>query len=98
MPDADLKRFERGLNQTLAGGLKLCLAMHESVIAVRQIERLQQLGPRAGRAVDSWRRAYIKASENAANAIDQLSERDQWPADGARDRRFEWQPAKDFRR
>lgn len=93
MLDADLKRFERGLNQTRSG-LRLRLAMHEGLIAVKQIARLQQLNdPRGGQsAVDSWRRAYIKACNHASEAIDTLFNEHQWPEDGARDRRYEYRP------
>lgn len=89
MPDEDLKRFARGLNQTRAG-LRLRLAIHESRIAIAQIRRLKHLGPRSARAIESWRRAYIQASDSAAQAIDSLWDEHEWPADGARDRSFEW--------
>ena len=92
MLDADLQRFAHGLNQTKSG-LRLRLAMHEGAIAVNQIERLQRLGGNVGRAVDSWRRAYIRASEHGSKAIDDLWNQHQWPTDGARTRDYEWQPA-----
>lgn len=67
--------------------------MHEGRIAVEQIKRLQGLGgPRAAGAIETWRRAYIKACNSASQSIDTLWDEHQWPADGARDRRFEWSP------
>jgi hypothetical protein len=90
--DRDLQRFANGLNTTQSG-YRLRLATHESRIAVSQIERLRQLGGRdRAQAIDSWQRAYIKASDNAAKAIDALWDAYQWPTDGARARGFHWQP------
>jgi len=98
MLDGDAKRFESGLNQTRAG-LRLRLAFHESHIAVSQIERLRALGgPHAAKAIDTWRRAYVKACDHAAQAIDVLWNEHQWPSDGGRTRHYEWRPAKDFKR
>jgi hypothetical protein len=98
MLDIDTQRFAEGLSQTRPG-LRLRLAMNEGRIAIHQIERLKQLGgSRMNQAIESWRRAYIKASDRAAEAIDELWDRHSWPADGARNRRYEWRPAKDFRR
>jgi hypothetical protein len=97
MLDADLQRFEAGINQTKSG-MRLRMAVHEARIAVRQIERLQALNnPRYGRAIESWRQAYIHSCEHAAQAIDELWDQHQWPTDGARERRFEWRPTKDVR-
>lgn len=97
MLDVDIERFENGLNQTRPG-LRLRLALHEGRIAISQITRLKQLGgPRALNAIRSWQRAYISASNRAAEAIDELWDHHAWPADGARDRRYEWRPAKRFR-
>lgn len=97
MLDADLERFESGLNQTRPG-LRLRLAIHEARIAISQITRLKQLGgPRQTAAMNSWRRAYITACNHAASAIDELWDRHQWPADGGRDRTYEWRPATRFR-
>lgn len=97
MLDADIRRFELGLNQTRPG-LRLRLAMHEGRIAIQQIDRLERLGGPRKSAIESWRRAYIAASNRAAIAIDELWDLHQWPTDGARNRRFEFRPAKDFRR
>jgi len=77
------------------------MAVHEGRIAIAQIRRLQSLNdPRrvTVRALESWRQAYVQASNNAAQAIDQLWDQYRWPQDAARERRFEWQPVKDFRR
>lgn len=98
MLDSDLQRFEAGLNQTGAG-LRLRLAMHEGNIALQQLRRLEQQIPINKRsAVESWRKAYIAACNRASMAIDELFDAHQWPEDGARNRRFEWRPAKDFKR
>lgn len=91
MLDADLERFETGLNNT-RHGLRLRLAMHEGNIAKRQIERLRFLGGRYTAAIATWQQAYIKACNNASVAIDALWEGYNWPADGARDRRYEYRP------
>lgn len=95
MLDADLHRFESdGLNQTKPG-LKLRLAVHEGRIAIAQIRRLQGLNdPRrtASAAVDTWRQSYIRASNHAAQAIDELWDAYQWPPDAGRERRYTWQP------
>lgn len=100
MLDADLERFATGLNQTKPG-LRLRMAVHEGHIAIAQIRRFlpeQALALRERRALESWRQAWIQASNNAAQAIDELWDVHHWPADGARVRGFQWQPAKDFRR
>lgn len=98
MLDHDLKRFADGLGETRAG-LRLRLAMNETRIAVAQIKRLEQLGgQRTVLAIDSWRRAIIKANHAAAEAIDTLWNDHQWPEDGARERRFEWKPDPAFKR
>lgn len=91
MLDADLRRFTLGLHTT-RHGLQLRMAMHEGKIAVHQIERLTFLGGRTANAIDTWRRAYIKACNNASEAIDALWDQHHWPADAGRDRRFEWRP------
>jgi hypothetical protein len=97
MLDTDNERFAASLNQTRPG-LRLRLAMHESRIAIAQIERLRRLGgTRMNSAIHSWRRSYIASCDRASEAIDQLFDQHQWPADGARDRRYEWRPAKDLR-
>jgi hypothetical protein len=97
MLDADLKRFQSGLDQT-GPGMRLRLSMHESRIAVKQIARYHTVNdPRAGKIIESWRRAYIKACDNAAKAIDMLWEEHQWPEGAARDRSFEWRPTANFR-
>lgn len=73
--------------------------MHESRIAVQQIQIAQKLGgPQSARAVASWRRAHIKACNNAAEAIDALWTDHHWPADGARARDYEWRPNPNFER
>jgi hypothetical protein len=69
------------------------MAIHESRIAIEQIERLNYLGQRQRGAIETWRRAYIKACQAAAEAIDALWDEHRWPEDGARDRRFEWRPS-----
>jgi hypothetical protein len=98
VPDLDIRRFQNGINQTRSG-LRLRLAMHEGRIAVEQIKRLQSLGGRqAALAVETWRHAYIKSCNCASQAIDTLWDEHQWPEDGARDRRFVWRPAANFRR
>lgn len=91
MLDADIERFEAGLHAT-RHGLRLRLAIHEGNIAVNQIERLRFLGARSSAAIASWRRAYIKACETASQAIDALWEEHRWPADGARERSYQYQP------
>jgi hypothetical protein len=91
--DQDLKRFKDGLGST-RHGLRLRMAIHEGRIAVQQIRRLEQLGQKGGRAIDSWRRAYIRACEHASTAIDVLFDEHAWPEDGARERRFEYTPPK----
>ncbi len=92
MVDVDIERFMTGLNQT-RDGLRLRLSMHEGRIAVHQIQRLKSLGgPSVAKAIETWRHAWIKSCDNASNAIDNLWDEHQWPADAARDRRFEWHP------
>lgn len=95
MLDADLHRFEsEGLNQTKAG-LALRMAVHEGRIACSQIKRLTAVNdprPAAVRALDSWRRSYVHASDRAAQAIDQLWDAYQWPPDAGRERRYAWRP------
>lgn len=98
MLDGDTERFEAGLNQTGAG-LRLRLAMHEGNIALQQLRRLKEKALIDRRsAVESWRKAYIAACNRASMAIDELFDAHQWPEDGARNRRFEWRPTKNFRR
>lgn len=91
MLDADLERFTTGLHVT-RHGLRLRLAMHEGNIAVNQIERLRYLGGKYVGAIETWQRAYIKACNSASEAIDALWDGYQWPADGARNRRWEYRP------
>lgn len=91
MLDADLKRFTLGLHNT-RHGLRLRLAMHEGNIAINQIERLKYLGGRYTGAIETWQRAYIKACNTASEAIDALWDQHRWPADGARNRRWEYRP------
>lgn len=93
MLDADLHRFEAdGLNQTKSG-LRLRLAVHEGRIAVAQI-RGGLVGPRrlSAAALETWRQSYIRASNCAAQAIDELWNDYQWPPDAGRERRYTWQP------
>jgi len=98
MLDQDLQRFAEGLHQTKAG-FRLRMAIHESHIAISQIERLRSLGgPHRMAAIDSWQQAYIRACDVAANAIDQLWDSHQWPTDGARVRGYVWHPATHRRR
>jgi hypothetical protein len=98
MLDADQIRFTQGLHETRPG-LRLRLAIHESCIAAAQIGRLIKLGgPRSASASETWRRAHIAACNRASEAIDQLWDQHQWPADGARNRRYEWRPTANFRR
>lgn len=91
MLDQDEKRFTAELKDT-PDGLKLLMAIHEMRIACGQIERLRRLGGNVSRAIDSWRRAYVRAGDHASQAVDRLWDRYQWPAYGARDRRYEWRP------
>ena len=98
MPDADLTRFEKQLGRTRPG-MHLRLAVHESRLAVRQIQKLLAFG--AGETdpdLCSWRRAYVAACERASEAIDELWIIHRWPADGARERRYIWTPTPWFRR
>jgi hypothetical protein len=98
MLDADLRRFEHGLNQTRSG-MHLRLAIHEGNIAVAQIKRLQDLNsPQSARALATWRKAYISSCDRAAKAIDALWDQHQWPEHGARARDYEWKPSKRFSR
>lgn len=98
MLDPDLKRFETHLNQTRAG-LRLRLAFQEGRIACQQIERLRALNsPNCKAAIQSWQRAYIKASTRATEALDALWDDYQWPPDAARERSFVWCPTKNLRR
>jgi hypothetical protein len=92
MLDLDLERFANGLHQTRAGW-HLRMAIHEARIAVEQIGRLERRNhPYGAKMINDWRRTYIKACEKASEAIDQLWDKHQWPADGARRRDFEWKP------
>lgn len=98
MLDADLTRFEAGLNQTKAG-LRLRMAIAEAGVARQQIRRLEgQTGRAADRNRESWRRAYIEACNSAALAIDCLWDEFAWPPDAARDRGYVWRPVERFRR
>lgn len=86
----DAERFAGGLHRTQAG-FALRLAIHEGRVAVQQITRLSRLGGvRRAYAIDTWRRAYIKACNRASTAIDELWDAHQWPSDGARNRSYEW--------
>ncbi len=90
--DPDIKRFETsGLKRT-ADGLKLVMAMHEMRCAIYQLERLLRVGSAAYREIDSWRRAYIRASDHGSQALDRLWNAHQWPTDGARQRDYDWHP------
>jgi len=95
--DVDTQRFENELGRT-PDGMKLRMAMHEARIAAATIAQLYQRGTTRGRQIESWRRAYTKACEHASQAIDRLWNAHQWPADGARNRLFEWRPTEPFRR
>lgn len=94
MPDdSDTKAFAR-LRDTGAGK-RFRLAVHEAAIARQYIDR--------GRAAldvkstEAWRRAYIRATENASIALTQLSASHQWPMESQADLTFVWKP-KDARR
>jgi hypothetical protein len=94
MLDADLHRFADGLNQTKPG-LRLRMAMAESLIARQQITRHYRRGVSGARALknlESWRLAYVQACNHAAEALDALWDEFAWPTDGARDRGFAWTP------
>lgn len=94
MDDTDLTLFANGLNQTKPG-LRLRMSIAEAQIALRQISRLYSRGissPRALRNLQSWQAAYIRASDSASQAIDELWDTHQWPADSARDRTYRWHP------
>lgn len=92
MPDADAKRFMGGLNQTKPG-LRLRLAIHEGRIAISQVKAYLEIpGPTHQRALESWRRAWIRASETASRCIDELWETHHWPPDAGRERAFEYRP------
>ena len=103
MPDPDLKRFQAELERTRPG-MRLRLAIHESNIAVKKIRALRASFRRSTNlashsdVTEGWRRAYIAACNRASMAIDDLWNQHQWPEDGARNRYYEWRPAKGFKR
>jgi hypothetical protein len=91
MVDADIERFHTELHAT-RHGLRLRMAIHESNIAVYQIERLRLLGGHTQRAIETWRVAYIKSCNSASLAIDALWDEYRWPTDASRDRNFVFHP------
>ncbi len=68
------------------------MAMHEMRIAMIEIGRLQRLRTRDDGAIETWRRAYIRASDHASQAIDRLWNAHHWPTYAARERSYQWQP------
>jgi len=92
MPDPDTQRFEGGLNRT-RDGMRLCMAVKESQIAIAQITKLlTDWNDTRHCALQSWRRAYIFAQNRASGAIDHLWDAYRWPEGAARTRDFEWRP------